>query len=140
MRMLPPPEDYYWYEIDQTSYDAEFDRMHQEYDQQYNSHMAKFKTPIKFTIQEIKDKLEWHESRVKKLNELSAPQLLIEHEQNEIDKLVTLWTSNDVLKSQVDRAYRKAYETHSKKFTFNFVPNIPEHVKIEIKNRLQQNS
>ena len=140
MRMLKDPDDYYWYNIDQVSYDAEFERMQKERKQKYDEHMAKFKTPFKLTIQEIKDKLARHEERIKQYNRLNAPAIIIEQEQHNIDKLVTLWTSNDVLKSSADRTYRNAYQAHDKKFNFEFVPNVPPHVQDQIHIRLQQKS
>jgi hypothetical protein len=134
--MRPFPEDLYWYEIDPVSYDAEFNRKSAEYEEQYNEHMAKFNKPYKLTRSELTEKIKDREFRVKRLKELKAPDIIVENEQRLLTDLTQKWASNDYLKTDADRIYRKRYEDHQKKFKFEWAPDIPPHIAKGIKARL----
>lgn len=136
MRPLPLPEDYYWHEIDQASYDLEIERMHTEYEKQWSEHMSRFQTPYKLTLREIKDRIRSCEKNIKSMRILKVPEILIESKQHEMDELVMRWTSGEYLKTKSDEIYRKAYEDWESKFEFDFIPVVPDHVAYGISRRM----
>jgi hypothetical protein len=128
--------DYYWFHIDQASYEAEQQRLDEERTKQWNSHMARFTKEPKLTKKELEERIEWRLQRVKKIKELGMPDVIVEHEQFKLNECVEKLAKNEYIRTEVDRIYRKNYDTHAEKFKFNGEVQVPEHVQNSIREML----
>jgi hypothetical protein len=144
MRLLDYPEDWYWYEYDQASYDKEYSRQEEEYQKQWNEHMSKFTKPYKLTKTELEERIENQKKRCDAVKRMGAPVKILEHEKSRLDELTTLYGNKDWLYYSQDKIYRLEYEKARAEFEFNFEPVIPaeviEHIETKNKGKAKENA
>lgn len=135
MRLLSHPADYYWYQCDEESYDAETERMNQELEAQWANHMKQFPEKPKLTKAELEERIDYRKSRVEATKRMEMPEEIIENEKHLLDEVVTIYGNKDWLYKSEDKIYRAAYDKQRDSFEFIFTPNIPDKVKDFIESK-----
>jgi hypothetical protein len=120
-------DDFKWYMRDREAYEAEMAREYEERNRQFAEHMGPdYQELYKFTKKELEFQLEERLKRIKRMKELGAPDLVVEHEQNLINEISTSLVNGVFLKTQADKAYREGYERRQKTFNFIFEVRKPD--------------
>jgi hypothetical protein len=125
-----PAKDYLWWREDRVGYETEMERRDRELNEQFSAHMGEdFEMPYLLSEIELKKEIENRTERLKKLTELSAPEEILQNEQQVLGDYVQELKAGNYLVTEEDRRYRDAYHLREKEFKFNFELMVPEKFK-----------
>lgn len=110
-------DDFKWFMEDRAGYEAEMERQEVEFKQRFRDFMGPdFATVPLPTEEELKESAMWRSKGLQKCDELNAPDIIREHYQAELGKIVKDLKEKKFVITPAEKAYRYEYERKACRF------------------------